>query len=1022
MKQGNGIIKFFLVVLTLVCLLQYFYLLPTRGVEKDAVSYAQNLAQGDVVQQRTLEAKYLDSMSNKTIFSIPLLKDFTYQELKESQLALGLDLKGGMSVILQVDVADFLTRLAGNPDDANFNNAIKLASERKASAQSDYVTLFADAYREVAGSDAKLAPIFAPNESLREDLDYGASNGEVVQVLRTKAAETVNLTFLRLKDRIDELGVLQPNVSLDAARDLIVVELPGISNPERARNFLQSTAKLDFWEVYRISDPGVLGSFAEADAKLKAQSGSQATEEFTITERYEYNYDDQGNPTDSTLIQDTVRNQVTSGPLFQKLQMNGVSGGQAFFPYSVMGVAERTEMDEINAMLSRPDIKQLFPPDLAFKWSAKSNAAFSGEDNPNSEIFQLYGIKQARGATEAPLQGDRVISASADPDPNTNEIAVSLAMDAEGARTWSQMTNKAKNDGEREIAILLDDKVVSAPAVRAAINDGRSSITGGFTLQEGQDLAKILQIGKLPANTEIIQEDLVGPSLGADNIRASIMSLVIGFALVLLFMMLYYGTGGIVSILALFLNVFFIFGALASLGTVLTLPGIAGIVLTIGMAVDANVIIYERIREELREGKSLLMSISDGFKNSYTAIIDANVTTILTAIVLAYFGLGPIKGFAVVLIIGVLCSLFTAVLAGRLMIDYWTETKGNNLSFWTGASKNAFANLKIDWLGKRKMAYVLSGLIILAGVISFATKGFDWGIDFKGGYKYNIQFPENVSVDQETLKADLLAELGGSMVLKEVAGNNTYNLVTDNEITSTDKDAASRVMDRVFAGVNKFSGGNINPEQFASPDGTGVHVTSSSKVGPTIAEDIKSSSWYAASFALILIFLYIFLRFNKWQFSMGAVAALFHDVAIVLSIFTIFHGILPFSLEVDQNFIAAILTVIGYSINDTVVVFDRIREYMNNYSGLSKHEVINKAINSTWSRTVITSVTTLFVVLILFIFGGGSIKGMAFALTVGIVVGTYSSVFIATPIMSDLSGEMEPKETKKKSSFATSKV
>ena len=1024
MKQGNGIIKFFLVVLTLVCLLQYFYLLPTRGVESDAVSYAQNLANGDVVKERELEAEYLDSMSNKTVFSIPLLKDFTYQELKESQLALGLDLKGGMSVILQVDVANFLTRLADNPNDNDFKSAINLATERKSGSQSDYVTLFADAYGEIAGSDAKLAPIFASNETLREDMDYGASNGEVVQVLRTKAAETVNLTFLRLKDRIDELGVLQPNVSLDAARDLIVVELPGISNPERARKFLQSTAKLDFWEVYRISDAGILNSFAQADAKLKAsQAGSAATEEFTITERWgDYKYDDSGNIIDSTLIQDTIRNQVTSGPLFQKLQMNGVSGGQAFFPYSVMGVAERTEMDEINAMLARPDIKQLFPPDLAFKWSAKSDAAFTGEDNPNSEIFQLYAIKRARGATKAPLQGDMIISASADPDPNTNEIAVSLAMNAEGARTWAQMTSKAKNDGEREIAILLDEKVVSAPAVRAAITDGRSSITGGFTLQEGQDLAKILQIGKLPADIEIIQEDLIGPSLGADNIRASIMSLIIGFALVLVFMMFYYGTGGIVSILALFLNVFFIFGSLASLGTVLTLPGIAGIVLTIGMAVDANVIIYERIREELREGKSLLMSISDGFRNSYTAIIDANVTTILTAFVLAYFGLGPIKGFAVVLIIGVLCSLFTAVLAGRLMIDYWTETKGNQLSFWTGASKNAFANLKIDWLGKRKIAYGISLFIIIAGIASFATKGFDWGIDFKGGYAYNIQFPEDVDVNQETLKTDLFDELGGSMVMKEVAGNNTFNLVTDNEITATDTAAATRVMQRVYNGVNKYSGGNIRIDDFKSPDGAGVHVTSSSKVGPTIAEDIKSSSWYAASFALILIFLYIFIRFNKWQFSMGAVAALFHDVAIVLSIFTIFHGILPFSLEVDQNFIAAILTVIGYSINDTVVVFDRIREYMNNYSGLSKHEVINKAINSTWSRTVITSVTTLFVVLILFIFGGGSIKGMAFALTVGIVVGTYSSVFIATPIMSDLSGEMEPKQAKKKSTFATSKV
>ncbi len=1030
MQQGKGIIKFFLVAVTLVCLLQYFYMLPTRSVEKAADEHAKNVSQGISdedkrdAEENAARTAYLDSMSNEVVFEIPLFKKWTYQELKSLQLAYGLDLKGGMSLVLQVDLRDFIRSLANDSKDPTFVAALENASKAQAQSQSDYVALFADAFRNENASQ-QLAPIFVVNESLRDEIDYTSSNSEVIQVIREKANETVGLTYDLLKERIDQLGVVQPNISLDETRDLITVELPGISNPERARAFMQNAAKLEFWNVYRINDPGLQAAFFAADEKL-GQQGNLSEEndepEFTTQERQEYSYDDNGNIKDSTLVVDTIRNTPNpldnQGPLLSLLRLNAAAGGQTSLPPAIMGLAEENERDEIDAFLARPEIASLFPKDLVFRWAknAATGYTFNEEEEESENLYELYAIRTVKGSAKAPMEGEHITRATANPNPQNGEIEVSLLMDSEGARTWGRMTTEAANDSNREIAIVLDDQVVSAPRVINPILTGSSSISGSFTLQEGRDLAKILQIGKLPAKPQIIQETLVGPTLGAENIRKSITSMVIGFSLVFVFMVLYYATGGVVSVLALFLNIFFIFGALASLGTVLTLPGIAGILLTIGMAVDANVIIYERIREELREGKTMLMAIKDGFQNSYSAIIDANVTTILVAFVLSYFGLGPIKGFAVVLIIGVIFSLFTAVLVGRLIIDYWTIDRGGEINFWTGASKNAFANIDFNWLGNRRIAYTISGLIIAAGFASFFMRGFDLGVDFKGGYSYNVQFEDGANVDSEALRVGLAEVFGSTPTVKEVSTNNTFNIVTDFMIGSTDEKAAETVQSTLFQGINSISGGNLKESSFNNPQSTSTHVTSSTKVGPTIADDISRSSFYAATFSLLLIFLYIFIRFSKWQYSMGAVAALFHDVLVVLSIFSIFWGILPFSLEIDQAFIAAVLTVIGYSINDTVVVFDRIREYMNRYtSKLSKEEVINKAINSTFSRTVITSLTTLFVVLVLFLFGGTSIKGFAFALVVGVIVGTYSSVFIATPVMSDLIGELEVKETKKKS-------
>ncbi|MEQ8707099.1 MAG: protein translocase subunit SecDF [Phaeodactylibacter sp.] len=1008
--QGKGVVKFFLVVMTIVTLVQYFFILPTQKVEKAAEEYArastQNLS--EELQKTAFKmkrAEFLDSMSSEEVFKIPLLKSYTYQELKSQQLALGLDLKGGMSVVLQVDLRQFIRALANDSKDPTFEEALNRASQAQKTEQADFVSLFFDAWNEVKG-DKKLAPIFTRNEALRDQINYETGDGEVVRVIREKANETVDLTFKLLKERIDKLGVTQPNVSLDASRDLIIVELPGIDNPERARNFLQAAAKLEFFNVFRISDPGVQQAFMEANQRLaQSMSGSGVEREVLRI--------------DTTLATDSLGNEIAgeiesidtiygsasqSGPLFEALTLNS-TGAQGL---SVLGFAKKNQRRYIDSLLAKPEIKSLFPRDMVLRWGKDPMKNY--ETNEVTDNYELYGLKPARDGKPA-MTGDHVVDASANPDPQTNEVAVSLKMDNTGAKIWGQLTTEAAQDNNREIAIVLDDEVVSAPRVINPILTGDSQITGNFSIQEGKDLSNILQIGKLPAETEIIQEALVGPSLGEENIRNSTIALTVGFVLVLLFMIAYYGGGGIVSILALILNIFFIFGALASYGTVLTLPGIAGIVLTIGMAVDANVIIYERIREELRDGKSLLMAVSDGFQNSYSAIIDANVTTLLTAFVLAYFGLGPIKGFAVVLIIGVLSSLFTAVLVGRLMIDQWLKEKDRSMSFSTGFSKNAFADLSIDWLGKRKMAYIISGTIILAGLVSMATRGFELGVDFKGGYSYNVTI-EGTEVEAAELRTALTEAFeGNEPIVKSVDTENTYNVVTDYLVESTEEGADEKVMMALYNGVNGITGGNLDLEQFKAPDGEGTHVESSSKVGPTIADDIKSSAFYAATFALLFIFLYIFIRFSKWQYSLGAVAALFHDTLVVMGIFSIFHGILPFSLEIDQAFIAAILTVIGYSINDTVVVFDRIREFLNNYTKSSKEEVINRAVNSTVSRTIITSLTTLFVVAILFFFGGSSIRGFSFALLIGILVGTYSSIFVATPIMSDLTGELRAKET-----------
>lgn len=1022
--QSKGLVKFLLIVMVIVSTVQFLYMVPTNKVESNAVSYAEgkvaNITDATMRSSALKEAQrnYLDSVSGEEVFSIPMVKSWSYDEMKKQQLALGLDLKGGMSVVLQVRLRELLEALSNDNKDRTFQDALDAADKAQTNSQSDYITIFADEFNKIADGK-KLAKIFDRAPSIGDQINLNTSDQEVLSLLRQKANETVGLTFERLKNRIDKLGVSQPNVSLDEGRDLILVELPGIDNPKRAENLLQATAELEFWETYRISDNNLGALFLEANKVLKSNTAAndepKAIEYDTV---YNYQFDDLGNVKDSImeLKEKIVTDLGNDGPLLSLLQLNNL--GQ--LSPTIMGMADKNKMKAIDEMMADPRVKALFPANSIFMWSQKPHVDY--ETRTETGQYELYLVKTLPGGKKSRLEGDVVDNASFSPDPTDGKPTVSLSMNPEGARVWGEMTTKAYNDGGREIAITLDKEVVSAPGVNnGPILGGNSSISGNFSVQEAIDLANILEVGKLPAKTQIIQQSNVGPSLGKKNIVASRNSLIAGFALLLLFMILYYGGAGIVSIIALLFNVFFIFGALASFGTVLTLPGIAGIVLTIGMAVDANVIIFERIKEELRAGKSMIMAINDGFSNSYSAIIDANVTTILTAAVLAYFGLGPIKGFAVVLIIGVLSSLFTAVMVGKWLIDLWIS-KGKKISFWMSWSEHMFANLNYDWLGKRKIAYIISGTFITLGIISMAVRGFDLGVDFKGGYSYNVEFPAGSAIETADLKEGLASYFEGSTpTVKAVDVDNTYNIVTSYNIGDGSEDASEKVMAKLHEGLAKITNSNITLEQFQNSDSSaGMHVVSSTKVGPTIADDIKKSSLEAGIFALILIFLYIFIRFSKWQYSLGAVVALFHDSLLVLSLFSLLWGFVPFSLEVDQAFIAAILTVIGYSINDTVVVFDRIREYMGIYTNKSKDEVINLAINSTFSRTIITSFTTLLVVGILFLFGGGSIKGFAFALLIGILVGTYSSIFIATPIVRDLSDDLKPKvtETQSKKGFS----
>ncbi len=997
--QSKGVVRFFLIALTIVCAYQFALVIPTNKIERDARRYATDMSARDATTTYQAQyAGYLDSLSSQTVFSIPYIKKFTYADLKKSQLAMGLDLKGGMSVLLQVDLRDFIKNLSGKSTDPAFTAALDKATEAQRTQQADYIALFAQAWKETGGGKP-LASVFARNESLKSDIKFDSPDADVLRTLRSKANDVVGETYKRLKQRIDKLGVVQPNVSLDASRDLILVELPGIDNPELARSVLTTAAKLEFWDTYRITDNGVRESLIAADTKLKnLMSGDSAAQAGPVQMDTTYAYPtnpatgqpDSTKPQEMQLTPRGAANQ-TAGPILSALAFNMQGGGAA------LGYADKNKMKSISENLARPEVKSLFPADLDFRWSQKPLGDDGRAGDGGEGKYELYGIKKFRGADNARLDGAMVTNASAQPDQD-GTIAVSLTMNNEGAKIWADMTQKAADNGNREIAIVLDDEVVSAPRVINPITGGNSSITGSYALEEAKNLASILEVGKLPASTHIVQESQVGPSLGAENINKSLFTMLLSVALLCAFMIAYYNKGGVISVIALLANLFFIIGTLASMGTVLTLPGIAGIVLTLATAVDANVIIYERIREELRNGLSMAKAVTTGFTKALSAILDANVTTLLTAIVLIYFGLGPIKGFGTVLLVGILSSLFTAILVGRMITEWWIE-RGHDLSYSRPWSENWLVGFHYDWMSKRRYAYMFSGAIIAIGLVSFFTRGFELGVDFKGGYSYNVQFDKAVDVEQ--VRTSLTEAFGGNPIIKAVNTQNTYNITTSYLINETGAGVADRVVSKLYDGLKSVNAVENDLVTFKKTTASGTHIMSSSQVGPTVADDIRNSSFYSAFAALSLIFLFLLIRFRRWQFSLGAVLSLFHDVLITLTFFTLLHGLVPFSLEIDQAIIACILTVIGFSVNDTVIVYDRIREFINTFSGRPKEEVFNMAINTTLSRTLITSGTVFLVVLLLFLFGGSAIKGFSFGMLVGIFFGTYSSVFVASAMVVD---------------------
>lgn len=1000
--QGKNIVKFFAAFLFLICAYQLFLLYPTNNIEDKARRAADKEASYAAPKDRDsvkvkAEQRFLDSISKKKILNLGIVS-YTYEELKKQQLALGLDLKGGMSAVLQVNLADFVDAMATDKGAyPQFQPALARARQLQASSQSDFITLFGQAYKELTNGQA-LAPIFAMNPAVSGKLTMDSKDDQVLKVLRELAGETVNTTYDRLKKRIDKVGVVQPSIYLDTKTDRINVELPGVKNPKRVEEMLKASAKLEFWETFFLDSDGSNGDQTQPDDIALADAVKTLNKQLGLIERG-----------DSTMLA-IIKNDTTSNDSLaatDPLYRIGVApmGG------AIWGAVEAKDTSIANKLLSSPAAKRLLPSNVKFLWDAQP---FKDKNDEFGSRYYLYAIK-VRGNGQAPLEGDVVTDARRETSTISGGNTVNITMNDDGARKWANLTGVNVN---RIVAVVLDDRVYSAPNVMSKIEGGRTEISGTFSATEADDLATVLKVGKLPASIEIIEKAVVGPSLGKDTINAGLMSLVAGFLLVLLFMVFYYGMGGVISVIALLANMFFIIGSLSSFGAVLTLPGIAGIVLTLGMAVDANVIIYERAKEALREGKSMVEAIKEGYNGSMAAIIDSNITTLITALVLMVYGLGPLKGFGVVLSIGIVCSVFSAVLLSRIVVEWWMA-KNWNLTLWTGGTKDILSHVNYDFVGKRKIFYGLSLLIMLAGVASFFSRGFELGVDMKGGRTYTLLFNGKQSVNASDVQAkfsSLFVENGksASTLVKEFDKPNQVMLTTSYLQESTDPKADEQVLEKVKLGIEAVMGSPVSDEEFNGDTNPTKILQRESKVGATIADDIRNSAFTAALIALLGIFLYILIRFRKWQFSLGAVIALIHDVLIVLSLFSILHGILPFPMEIDSAFVAAILTVIGYSVNDTVIVFDRIREFMLNYKHKPINEVVNDAINSTISRTTITSLTTMLAIIILFFFGGAGIKAFSFAMLIGIISGTYSSIFIATPIMLDLSKDKKAFEYLKK--------
>ena len=994
--QSKGAIKLVALLIGLACAWQLSFTLVTSRQEKKAAEYAEQAVlaeQNSPAFQRVSDLDkvfYLDSIRKEknrfyldSISSEKVYLGFTYKQVKEKEINLGLDLKGGMNVMLQVELSDLIRALADNNASPEFQNALSLAQTRSLDAREDFITLFEQAWNEVAPNQ-RLSAIFGTYD-MRDRIQPESSNADVIKVVREEAESAIANSYNVLRNRIDRFGVASPNIQRLGNSGRILVELPGVKEPERVRKLLQGTASLEFWTTYENQE--IYPYLQEVNAYIREYLAADQVEDATAQVA-------EGDLAAQLMQQDSLSadeaNYAKTNPFFYALNPSQYNGQLMGGP--CIGVAHYRDTAKINKWLRLPQVQAILPVDLIPMWTVKPAEMYAGES-----FFELIAIKASTRDGKAPLDGGVITDARVAYSGNGGTPEVDMGMNAEGARIWARMT--ADNIGKC-IAISLDDMIYSYPRVNSEISGGRSQITGGFSQEEAEDLANVLKSGKLPAPARIVQEQVVGPSLGSESIKAGFISFIIAFLLVLVYMLFFYRGAGVAADIALLCNVLFLLGSLVSFGAVLTLPGIAGLVLTLGMAVDANVIIYERIKEELRAGKALRLAVSDGYKNAYSAIIDGNLTTLITAMVLFVFGSGPVQGFATTLAIGIVTSMVTSIFITRLIFEA-KMARGKNITFFTDFTRNFMQNTKIDFLGKRKMTYAISGVICVICLAFIFTKGFSYGVDFTGGRTYVVRFDK--AVEAEDVREATIAEFGETVEVKQFGGDSQLKLTTKYMIQDNSTEMDAIVDGKLYTALKPFFAGDITFDEFTSTLDNPNGIISSDKVGPTIANDMKRDAIIAVILSLIAIFCYIAIRFKNWTWGMGGVVSLVHNTIIVIGFFSIFSGILPFSLDVDQTFIAAVLTIIGYSINDNVVIFDRIRENMGLYPKRALAENVNEALNSTLSRTINTSGSTVIVMLAIAIFGGEVIRGLAVALLVGILVGTYASIFIGSPLMYDLS-------------------
>lgn len=989
--QNKGLVALFAILFGLVSIYQLSFTFIAGKVENEAKTYAHNkFSENEPSEREEAEANYLDSVATQPVFL-----GIDYRSAKEKELNKGLDLKGGINVILEISVKDILRTLTNHSKDPAFNQALERASELQKTSQDTYLESFFRAFEELPGENNLASPDIFFNRDLEEEINVGMTNAQVRPILERKIDESIASAFEVLRKRIDKFGVTQPNIQRLGKSARILVELPGAKDVNRVKELLQGTAQLEFWDVYKFEE--IAGFLQAADAKAgeiemaKKSTSTPALTEVseTVADTTEVEEDDISKLLGGQDVADTLIDDGSSNPILSKMVSLGFQGSPVIATFRLKDTAV------VNSYLRNPQIKSLIPSELRFAkfvWGLP-------EPDPQlngAETSALYVLKGNR-ENEPPLGGSVVVDARQEFD-QMSRIVVSMQMNGQGAKVWEQMTGAAFQN-QSQIAIVLDNIVYSAPGVTSGpIAGGRSQISGNFTVNQGQDLANVLRAGKLPASAEIIQAEVVGPSLGQEAIDSGINSFAIALVIIFAFMLFYYGRGGLAGLVALTVNLLFLFGVLAGIGAVLTLPGIAGIVLTIAMAIDANVLIYERIKEELALGKDQRSAIEDGFQNALSAILDSNITTALTGVILLLFGSGPILGFATTLLIGIATSLFTALFVTRVIITYWMN-KNVTLSFATKLSKGLFKNPKFDFLKNRKAYYIGSSIVMFIGIGSLFTQGLNPGIDFVGGRSYIVRFDKTVSPDAI---GDDLNAVFGSAEAKTFGDANQLKITTKYKIEETSTEVDNEVQELLYQALKPNLPATLTMEDFVTVTGDDeIGILQYNKVGPTIADDIKKNAIWAILGAMVVMFLYILMRFRNWQFGVGATVALLHDAFLIVALYSLFYKFMPFSLEIDQNFIAAILTVIGYSMNDTVVVFDRIREYTKDHASWEIEQKVNEALNSTLSRTFNTSVSTLLVLFAIFIFGGETLRGFMFAMIVGVASGVYSTLFIAAPIYYD---------------------